>query len=321
MWSDRSERKVRVSGERIPVILDTDIGTDVDDCLALAVLLGSPEIDLLGVTTVYGDVALRARMARKLLHLAGRDDVPVLEGVGAPLMRNRPVYWPGHEGVGLLEPDDIRRFGQDTDRHAVDFLVETVMSRPGEVHLLAVGPLTNVAAAMVRQPEVAYNLAGLTIMGGYIAPWTGGRGPAEHNIACDPEAARAVLASGAPISLVPLDVTLKTVITREGVAEIREGGTPFHEAVADQVACYPPFEERGGQTFLHDPLAAAAVMRRDLMEWHDLAIDVELAGRLTTGMTVARQPGPEHPATASVAMTVDAVAAERFVLDRIRARR
>lgn len=321
MWSDRSERKVRVSGERIPVILDTDIGTDVDDCLALAVLLGSPEIDLLGVTTVYGDVALRARMARKLLHLAGRDDVPVLEGVGAPLMRNRPVYWPGHEGVGLLEPDDIRRFGQDTDRHAVDFLVETVMSRPGEVHLLAVGPLTNVAAAMVRQPEVAYNLARLTIMGGYIAPWTGGRGPAEHNIACDPEAARAVLASGAPISLVPLDVTLKTVITREGVAEIREGGTPFHEAVADQVACYPPFEERGGQTFLHDPLAAAAVLRRDLMEWHDLVIDVELAGRLTTGMTVARQPGPAHPATASVAMTVDAVAAERFVLDRIRARR
>jgi purine nucleosidase len=219
----------------------------------------------------------------------------------------------------LLEPDDSRRFGQNPDRHAVDFLVDTVMSDPGEVHLLAVGPLTNIAAAMVRQPEVAYNLAGLTIMGGFIAPWTGGRGPAEHNIACDPEAARVVFASGAPISLVPLDVTLKTVITREGVAEIRSGGTPFREAVADQVACYPPFEERGGQTFLHDPLAAAAVTRPELMEWHELAIDVELAGRLTTGMTVARQPGPEDPATARVAMKVDAVAAELYILDRIRA--
>jgi purine nucleosidase len=128
-----------------------------------------------------------------------------------------------------------------------------------------------------------------------------------------------VIASGAPISLVPLDVTLRTVITREGVAAIREVGTPFHEAVADQVARYPPFEERGGQTFLHDPLAAAAVVRPDLLGWHELAVDIELAGRLTTGMTVARQPGPEHPATARVAMEVDAVAAERLILDRIRA--
>ncbi len=303
----------------IPLLLDTDIGTDVDDCLALAVLLGSPEIDLLGVTTVYGDVALRARMARKLLHLAGRDDVPVLEGIGAPLMRNRPVYWPGHEGVGLLEDDDEDRYGRAPDRHAVDLLIDTVMDRPGEVHLLAVGPLTNVAAAMVRQPEVAYNVARLTVMGGYIAPWTGGRGPSEHNIQCDPEAARAVFASGAPISLVPLDVTLKTVIGREGVRAIREVGTPFHEAIADQVTRYPPFEERGGQTFLHDPLAAAAVVQPELLGWHELAIDVELAGRLTTGMTVARQPGPERPATASVAMEADAVAAERFILDRIRA--
>lgn len=306
-----------MSVERIPVLFDTDMGTDVDDCLALAVLLGSPEIDLIGVTTVYGDVALRARMTRKLLHLAGRDDVPVLEGVGAPLMRNRPVFWPGHEGLGLLEEGDEARFGQHPDRHAVDFLIDTVMDRPGEVHLLAVGPLTNVAAAMVRRPEVAHNLAGLTVMGGFVAPWTGGRGPAEHNIQCDPEAARAVFASGAAISLVPLDVTLRTVIGREGVREIREVGTPYHEAVADQVALYPPFEEQGGQTFLHDPLAAAAMIRPALLGWHELAIDVELAGRLTAGMTVARQPGPEEPATARAAMEVDAVAAERFILDRI----
>jgi purine nucleosidase len=303
--------------ERIPVILDTDIGTDVDDCLALAVLLGSPEIDLVGVTTVYGDVGLRARMVRKLLTLAGRDEVSVHEGVDAPLMRNRPVYWPGHEGVGLLEVGDEDRFGQAPEQHAVDYLIERVMAAPGEAHLLAVGPLTNVAAAMIRQPELAYNLAHLTIMGGYIAPWTGGGGTAEHNIRCDPEAARVVFASGAPISLVPLDVTLKTVITREGLAVIREVGTPFHDAVADQVLRYPPFEERGGQTFLHDPLAAAAIARPDLLEWHELAVDAELAGRLTTGMTVARQPGPEAPATAHVAMAVDAVAAEREIIERI----
>jgi purine nucleosidase len=306
-----------MSVERIPVILDTDIGTDVDDCLSLAVLLGSPEIDLVAVTTVYGDVALRARMARKLMALAGRGEVPVYEGVGAPLMRNRPVYWPGHEGIGLLDPGDEERYGQVADRHAVDAIIERVMAAPGEMYLLAVGPLTNVAAALVRQPQVAYSLARLTIMGGFIAPWTGGRELAEHNILCDPEAARVVFASGAPISLVPLDVTLKTVITREGVAAIRAVGTPFHAAVADQVARYPPFEERGGQTFLHDPLAALAITRPELLEWHELAVDIELAGRLTTGMTVARQPGPESPATASVAMGVDAIAAERLILERV----
>lgn len=303
--------------KRVPVILDTDMGTDVDDCLALAVLLGSPEIDLIGVTTVYGDVALRARMTRKLLSLRARGEVPVHEGLGAPLMKNQPVFWPGHEGVGLLEEGDEERFGTSPDQHTVDFLIEQVMSAPGEIHLLAVGPLTNIAAAMIRQPELAFNIAHLTVMGGFIAPWTGGRGAAEHNIQCDPEAARVVFASGAPISLVPLDVTLKTVITREGVAAIRAAETPFHQAVADQVALYPPFEERGGQTFLHDPLAAAAIVRPDLLEWHDLAVDVELAGRLTAGMTVARQPGPNHPATARVAMSVDTLAAQSFITERI----
>lgn len=303
--------------KRVPVILDTDMGTDVDDCLALAVLLGSPEIDLIGVTTVYGDVALRARMVRKLLSLRGRGDVLVHEGVGSPLMKNQPVFWPGHEGVGLLEEGDEERFGTSPDQHAVDFLTERVMAQPGEIHLLAVGPLTNIAAAMIRQPELAYNLAHLTIMGGFIAPWTGGRGAAEHNIQCDPEAARVVFASGAPISLVPLDVTLRTVITREDVVAIRAVETPFHDAVADQVALYPPFEDRGGQTFLHDPLATAAIVRPDLLEWHDLAVDVELAGRLTVGMTVARQPGPNHPATARVAMGVDTLAAQTFIIERI----
>lgn len=306
-----------MANRRVPVILDTDIGTDVDDTLALAVLLGSPEVDLLGVTTVYGDVALRARMARKLLALRGRSDVAVYEGIADPLMRNRPVYWPGHEGVGLLEAGDEARFGQSPGQHAVDYLIERVMAQPGEVHLLAVGPLTNVAAALIREPRLASNLAHLTIMGGVIAPWTGVRGAAEHNIQCDPEAARVVFASGAPISLVPLDVTLKVDIRQEGVAAIQSVGTPFHEAVADQVVRYPGFQERSGQTSLHDPLAAAAILRPDLLHWHALAVDIELAGRLTTGMTVARQPDVESPSTARVAMEVEVEAAERFIIDRI----
>ncbi len=132
------------------VIFDTDIGTDVDDILALAFLLGSPEIQLDGVTTVYGDVALRARMVQKLLRLRGVGGIPVHTGVGQPLLGLDPVYWPGHEGVGLLDDDDD--LPAPNERHAVDFLIEHVMANPGEMTLLAVGPLTNVATAIIREP-------------------------------------------------------------------------------------------------------------------------------------------------------------------------
>ena len=177
------------------LILDTDIGTDVDDCLALAVILGSPELQLEGVTCVYGDVQLRARMVLELLRLAGRDDVPVMLGVELPLLRRRPVFWPGHEGKGLLETAEATV--APAPEHAVDYLVRTIMENPGEIHLLAVGPLTNVALAMQREPRLAERLGHLTIMGG------AGRGPgqyglpsAEHNVKCDPEAAHVVLIGG-----------------------------------------------------------------------------------------------------------------------------
>ena len=301
----------------IRVILDTDIGSDVDDCLALAFLLGSPEVRIEAITCVYGDVALRGRMVRKLLTLAGRDDVPVLLGSAVTLTGSREIFWAGHEGVGLLGPDDP---GADPDgEHATDAIVRLVMADPGAIHLLAVGPLTNVALALRREPRLAQNLAGLTIMGGAIrGPWDGDVRPAEHNVLCDPEAAAVVLASGAPIGLVPLDVTTTVAIRTDGVDRLRANRTPFHDAVADQVARYPRFA-RTGATFLHDPLAAALLLRPDLATWHDLRVEVETAGRLTTGMTVARRPTAEAPATARVALGLDRDAVERFALDRITA--
>lgn len=307
----------------ISVIFDTDIGTDVDDCLALAFLLGSPEIRLEAITTVYGDVALRARMCRKLLELRGRDDVPVYEGVRQPLMNLEPVYWPGHEGKGLLDADGDIPDGSDEHAaahaaaHAVDVLIERVMAAPGEITVLAVGPLTNIAAAIIREPRFAQSVARLTIMGGHIATHARTGPLAEHNIKCDPEAAHVVFSSGAPIDLVPLDVTLRATIDAAGVERIRAGGTPYYEAVADQVALYPPFTERGERTFLHDPLAAASLLRPDHLVWHDLAVRVELSGHLTRGMTIATAPGEQRPATARVALDLDRAACEALVLARI----
>lgn len=298
-----------------PVILDTDIGTDVDDALALALILDSPELSLVGVTCVYGDVDLRARLARKLLRLAGRSDVPVLTGARHTLLGLRPVYWAGHEGRGLLETGDEGP-GPDAE-HAIDFLVRTVMSNPGQIHLLAIGPLTNVALALRREPRLAQNLAHLTLMGGAV------RGPgdlelpyAEHNIRSDPEAAHVVFTSGAPITMIPLDVTTKVTIRSEGVVRIRRRGTPFVDAIAGQVESYPPFAKRGW-THLHDPLAAATIADPTLVEVRTLRVDVELDGRYAAGATLARLPTEGDPANAEVALGVDGARFEEFLVDRL----
>jgi purine nucleosidase len=297
------------------IILDTDIGTDVDDCLALAVVLGSPELALEGVTCVYGDVDLRARMVRTLLRLRGAGGVPVLTGTRRPLLGKRPVYWAGHEGEGLLESgDDVRAPDRE---HAVDFIVRTDMDNPGQIYLLAIGPLTNVALALLREPALADRLAALTVMGGAC------RGPgslhlaiAEHNIRCDPEAAHVVLSSGVPLTLVPLDVTTRVRIAPEGVARLRAAGTPFHAALAEQVERYPRYRERG-HTYLHDPLAAAVMIEPGLVEWQELNVVVELAGEHTTGATLMRAPSDDAPANARVALEVDAPRAEAFMLERM----
>lgn len=297
------------------VIFDTDIGTDVDDILALAFLLGSPEIQLDGVTTVYGDVVLRARMVQKLLGLRGAEGIPVHTGIGKPLLGLDPVYWPGHEGVGLLDDNDDLPAPSET--HAVDFLIGHVLANPGEITLLAVGPLTNVATAVIREPRFAESLKRLVIMGGRIDVSGTTENPAEHNIKCDPEAAHVVFASGAPIELVPLDITLRAVIRQPGVDALRGKGTPYHEALAGQVARYPGFISRGGSTFLHDPLAAMAIVKPDNIGWTPYHIGVELAGTLTRAMTVARIPDDEHPTTARVATDLDAAGCEAFIAERL----
>ena len=297
------------------IILDTDIGTDVDDCLALALVLSSPELELLGVTCVYADVLLRARMVLKLLSLAGRSDVPVTVGVRRPLLDLVPVFWSGHEGEGLLTPDDDALL--PSPEHSVDYIVRTVMESPGEIHLVAIGPLTNVALALLREPELARNLAGLTIMGGAARS----RSPLElpyreHNFACDPEAAHIVLTSGAPITLIPLDVTTQVRIQADGVQRIRSGGTPFHEAVAQQVELYPGYRSRGF-THLHDPLAVATLLIPDIVTLHPMHVDVELGGRHATAATLMRTPSDGAPLNAQVALDVHAERFETFLTDRV----
>jgi purine nucleosidase len=301
---------------RKPIILDTDIGTDVDDLLALSLVLTSPELELVGVTTVYGDVALRARMVRRLLTLRGVIGIPLAMGASKPLLGKRAVYWEGHEGKGLLTPGE--EAAPLPDEHAVDMIVRTVMARPGEITLVAIGPLTNVALAFLREPRLAQALAGLLIMGGSVGgacalhlPWT------EHNFRCDPEAAYVVLAAGAPTWIVPLDVTTQVRIREADIKRLHSLGDPFHRAVADQVASYPSFVKRGGWTYLHDPLAVATAIDSTLVTWQPVRAVIETGGEHTAGQLLVAPPPADGPATAQVALDVDIERSERFIVDRL----
>jgi len=297
------------------IILDTDIGTDVDDCLALALILASPELELIAVTTVYGDVRLRARIILKLFELRGVRGIPVSMGASKPLLGKPPVYWAGHEGVGLLGPEDEAL--RPSNEHALDLIKRAVMANPGEITLVAIGPLTNVALALLKEPRLVANLAGLVIMGGVVGgthdlslPWT------EHNFRSDPEAADIVLSAGAPTTIVPLDVTRLVRIRPADVTRIGAAGDPFHAAVAQQIETYPRFVERGW-TYLNDPLAIATLIDPTLVRTEPVRVMIETRGEYTTGKMLVALPTKDKPATANIALSVDAERAERFIVNRL----
>lgn len=293
------------------IILDTDIGTDVDDCLALALILKSPELRLEGITCVYGDVLLRSRMVMKLLELYGTR-VPVMAGARKPLMGLRPVYWEGHEGEGVLEAGDERLMPEP--EFAADYIVRMVMANPGLIHLVGIGPLTNIALALLKEPRVAEQVAQITLMGGVVRgldrldlPYS------EHNILCDADAAHVVFSSGAPINVIPLDLTTRVKVNRDGMERIRQGGTAFHAAVVGQLERYPRFEKQGW-TNLHDPLAVASVIDPSLVRMEAVRIDVETGGRHTLGATVMRAQADSR---SRVAVDVDVERFEAFFIERV----
>ncbi len=256
---------------RPQVVLDTDIGTDVDDALALGVLLGSPELDLVAVTTVYGDTLLRARMVTRILGLAGRTDVTVRAGL-RETPTGRDIYWAGHEGSTM--PDLDREVVADADdpTAAIRLLVDTVRASPGRVTVLAVGPLTNIGAAITLDPAFATDVAEIAIMGGHFGALDQAPPSVEHNIKCDPESASIVFGSGAEIRVVGLDVTTRTRIRADELARISAAGSLGAE-IGEEVRQYWTVGGSDGNT-PHDPLVALAVSRPDLFTFVDADVSV-----------------------------------------------
>ncbi|HEY0792588.1 MAG TPA: nucleoside hydrolase [Chthoniobacterales bacterium] len=250
------------------VILDTDIGSDVDDLLALVFLLRSKELALQGVTTVYGDTRRRARLAKVVCRLANCPSVPIIPGTEQPLS-GRQVYWAGIEGEGV---PGLEETGLDPTVEADEFLVSQAEAAQGELEILAIGPLTNIARAIILEPRFVRWVKHLYIMGGTFYD-----DRPEHNIRCDTVAAGKVFSSGVPITALGLDVTTIPVIQEPDVVRLESAANPVSQLVAQQIRNWWLFRH-ANRNHPHDPLAALAMERPDLFRFERCGVRVELDG-------------------------------------------
>lgn len=293
------------------IIIDCDPGQD--DAIALLLAFGAADrLDILGITTVAGNVplALTEKNARKLRELAGREDVPVMAGCERPFLRKLVTaeYIHGEtglDGADLPEP----RLPLDS-RHGVDFIIETLLGEePGTVTLCPTGPLTNIAMAFVRAPQIMPRVKEIVLMGG---GWAEGNVTpvAEFNIYVDPHAAAVVFDSGIPITMLGLDVTHKALVGEAHLRQWRALGTPVGDAAAGLLDFYSRYDrERYGVPGapLHDPCVIAYLLAPELFSGRMCNVTIETASELTMGQTVIDWwRVTDRPANAHVITDIDA---------------
>lgn len=288
------------------VHLDCDTG--IDDALAIAHLLSRPDVDLLGISTVSGNTtaAQAARNTLDLLALGGRGQVPVAVGADGPLVgdyRGGAPHVHGENGIGNIELP--RAAGVEAPLTGPRQIVLAAEQHPGELELIAVGPLTNLAHALELEEDLPRLVKRVTIMGG--AVWVPGNITeyAEANIANDPEAARAVFSAGWPVTLVPLDVTLQHSIGIEEQRALAERGTAFHTALAEMLDAYLDFYERfyaERRAALHDPLATMLAVGDSVASVvRTTALETAPSGVESRGRTQPTASGPEVAVVTAVA--------------------
>lgn len=322
-----------------PLVIDTDTGTDIDDALAIVLALASTEVDLIGITVVDGDVDLRARMVARLLGMAGRADIPVFKGLDQPLGAGRMPTMRGHEGRGLL---DHAWDGPEATIHhvsAVEWLVAE--SRRRAYHLAAIGPYTNVAAAIQLNPAFPRRLLGLTVMGGMVHErhfsdeWRqffahlGETGAwIDHNTASDPQAALIVARAGVATTWVTAELTFHLPLTSAGLARIEAVGSPLSDALVrmtriwnDEWFRWLPVSYDGPSPFptnavacLHDPLAVSAIFPGEWLTLQTESLRYGIDGALFRTYPTSDGDGD---AEARVSVAADPAAFEGFYLDRV----
>jgi purine nucleosidase len=304
------------------IIIDTDPGQD--DAVAILLALASPELEVLGITAVAGNVPLKLteKNARKICELAGRPDVKVFAGAVRPLVRPLRTAEEVHGKSGLdgpVLPDPKMKL---QEMHAVDFIVETLMKEEsGTVTLCPLGPLTNVALAMIREPRIAGRIRRIVLMGGGFFEGGNTTPAAEFNIFVDPHAADVVFKSGVPIVMMPLDVTHKALTTARRIAAFRKLGTKVGIATAEMLEFFERFDEEkygsdGGP--LHDPCVIAYLLRPKLFRGREVNVEIETASELTMGMTVVDWWGvTRRPKNATVMRDIDADGFFALLVERL----
>ncbi len=304
------------------IIIDTDPGQD--DAVAILLALASPELDVLGITCVAGNVPLSftTRNARAICELAGRVEVPIHAGCEGPLTRTLVTAEHVHgktglDGITLPEPTMPLAAG-----HAVDFLIDTLRREaPGSVTLCPIGPLTNIATAFRAAPDIVARVGRIVLMGGAYFEVGNITPAAEFNIYVDPEAADIVFRSGVPLVVMPLDVTHKALTSPARVAAFRNIGTEAGRMVAEWADFFERFDmmKYGSEGApLHDPCVIAWLIRPELFTGRHINVVIETEGTYTSGMTVADWWGVSgRPANALFIGDVDSDGFYSLLTERI----
>jgi len=290
------------------IILDTDIGSDVDDCMALLLACASPEVELVGVTTGGGEARRRARLAVQLLRRVGRDDVPIYAGMSCRLLPYKPYHFAPYDGHGLsiasVSDHDYE------PQHAVEYLLRMARQRGPELTLVTIGPLTNIGAAIALDAQAMSCFRELVIMGGVFWGERAQRG--EYNVSSDPEATRVVLDLGSPTAFVGLDVTLQVVNGPAHMARLKEAHTPLTDLAHSMLAHY---QARLGRHFnhLHDPLALACAFDQRFVQFAEAPVDILTEESERRGvMTLLEEGTPKR-----LARGVDGTAFMDFLVERM----
>lgn len=293
--------------ERIPIIFDTDfVMPPADDSLALMLALQSPEIEILGVTTVAGNDSVERATSDvlRMLEIAQQAEIPVYQGADMPLVHEKSDFavrsygnWYSNEAPPA--PSGGFASKQVEDEAAVSFIVRTVLANPNEVTLVAIGPLTNIAQAIRSEPKFAESVKQLVIMGGAIALLPDGAGNitpnAEYNFWVDPEAAHVTLRSGIPIELSPLNVSRKSALTKHWYEKLVAVDTPLTRLLKDTMG--PRFAAEPDKTwFMYDQIAVASLIDPSLVTTENLYVDVNIDHGISYGVSVGGRkiwPGAE----------------------------
>ncbi len=272
------------------ILIDTDPG--IDDSLAILLALASPEVQLEGLTVVHGNCSAEqaTRNALAVLELAGFENIPVAKGCSLPLVQPSLLApeTHGETGIGYAQLPAPRT--EPVNKHGVDFLIESVLASPGEISIVAVGPLTNIALAIRRAPEIVPAIKEIISMGGAIRHPGNTTPLAEYNVYVDPHAAYMVYHAGIPLTLVPLDVTYKCVLTESDVQRLLKIDSPITRFIADSTRFYMGFHDEYQKIegcVINDPLALALMFAPQLVECEELYVDVDIYSGVSMGNTFA----------------------------------